>query len=711
MRPGFDSTLSKCQMRSGLTNENEPVVRTIQPHLPRRVMVKLTAFIETKLDEGVPSLSKLLRKLSEDWKGESWALDLRATALVVADLLDQGWTVTPADNRIHLAPPGMRSSRETVEEAKTRLRRSLKIGQERQLNDPSVSRFLHRYSYPAMNNKIRSSALDLVDDGPALAVLLAPIGLLPDDQARAQLKAIIDPVIEVCDDTARDDITGIRLLDIWRYFRHTWSLEYRSIPGRQLPLLIRNAARPGRPVMGIAMLASPVLRTKPRDNWLGWTPEPFVARLRSGEWSAKPALKALVARVDKSIKGIRWDDLAKRSEINKPNERVVFRLEQKGAGAALARGRQLERMYSDSIEEHGEAKSQRDYTRSGSKGMNWKAASKDLLFVRKRAETLARLLDAKRAFQALDWDLSGVKILDELLKSTSGQKAISIALQEIRNAGLASQVADLSVCGAVPPYNTLLGGKLVALAVTSEEARACWKDRYEKQVSIISSQMAGKPVRRPADLKVITTTSLYGSSSSQYNRLKLRVADYPALKHDIAWQELDRTAGFGTVHLSSATVKGLREVAEQTHQARRVNNRFGEGTSPRLRQIREGLDALGITSNDILHHATPRLFFTCALAPDADKQLFGLKVHRNGHASKLSAIAEAWRDRWLLGRIRRQETIDHLMTLGPTTVQRQLLPADMTGQYKLPFDDIETAIIGDKTVATDDRKSKAVNVE
>ncbi len=66
-------------------------------------MVKLTAFIEIKLDERVPSLSRLLRNLSEDWKGESWALDLRATALVLADLIDQGWTVTPADNRIHLA--------------------------------------------------------------------------------------------------------------------------------------------------------------------------------------------------------------------------------------------------------------------------------------------------------------------------------------------------------------------------------------------------------------------------------------------------------------------------------------------------------------------------------------------------------------------------------------------------------------------------------
>lgn len=668
------------------TETHEPVIRTIQPHLPRPVMVKLNAFIETKRDEGVPHISKLLRKLAEDWRNEAWALELRATALVLADLMDQGWTVAPADNRIHLGPPGMRVNGESAEDAKRRLRESLQLGQERQLNHPSVSRFLHHFSGKASHNKIRSSALDVVDDGAALAKALAHIASLSDDKALEALRGVIDPVIEVCDDDARCELTGIRLLDLWRYFRHTWSLEYRSIPGRQLPLLIRNAARPGWPVIGIAMLASPVLRTKPRDNWLGWTPEPFIARIRSGQWNAKLSLRALMSRVDKSIKAIRHDDLVTRAEIRKPTERVVFRLEQKAEGAAIARQRQLEREYSDALEEHGRARSQIDPTKRGTKGIDWKAASKDLLFVRKRAETLARLLDAKRAFQALDWTHDGRKLLDQLLATEAGQKALSVALQETRNAGLASQIADLSVCGAVPPYNTLLGGKLVALAMTSEEARKAWKERYERQASVISSQMAGKAVRRPADLKVLTTTSLYGSASSQYNRLKLSMAEFPQLKSDIVWHKLERTAGFGTVHLSSFTVKILREVTEKTYKARRVNNRFGEGTSPRLRQIRDGLDVLGITSNDVLHHATPRLFYACALSPDADRQLLGLRAHKNGSASKLEAIAEAWRRRWLLGRIRRPETIAELKTLGPMTVQRQLLPVDPNGQYQIHFD-------------------------
>ena len=42
-------------------------------------------------------------------------------------------------------------------------------------------------------------------------------------------------------------------------------------------------------------------------------------------------------------------------------------------------------------------------------------------------------------------------------------------LTEIRKVGLASQVLDVSVCGAVHPYTELLGGKLVALVLSLEE--------------------------------------------------------------------------------------------------------------------------------------------------------------------------------------------------------------------------------------------------
>src|SRR5262249_55612140 len=127
---------------------------------------------------------------------------------------------------------------------------------------------------------------------------------------------------------------------------------------------------------------------------------------------------------------------------------------------------------------------------------------------RKRANTLARLLDAKRQFQGIDWSRRGLDILEALLQTPAGTKALGIALQEVRNSGIASRIADLSVCGAIAPYNVLLGGKLVALAMASLEVIGIWRQRYSDQISIISSQIAGRPIRRPAELCILTTTSL-----------------------------------------------------------------------------------------------------------------------------------------------------------------------------------------------------------
>jgi hypothetical protein len=112
-------------------------------------------------------------------------------------------------------------------------------------------------------------------------------------------------------------------------------------------------------------------------------------------------------------------------------------------------------------------------------------------------------------------------------------------------------------------------------------------------------------------------------------------------------------------------------MAQSLHTSRRINNRFGEGTSPRLRQIREGLDALGIDSDSILHHNTPRLFYACELGSGSRDSLMGMEGEEF-QASPASTIASAWRRRWLDGRAKRPETRETLRALGPATVQRSL---------------------------------------
>ena len=120
---------------------------------------------------------------------------------------------------------------------------------------------------------------------------------------------------------------------------------------------------------------------------------------------------------------------------------------------------------------------------------DWLNASQDNLFLYKRASTLANLLSAKLELEKLKLR-ENPSNLRHLMTSKSGRKAVEVVLGEFRKAGLASQVMDLSICGAVQPYGGLLVGKLVALVMASKEINDALQRRYGSRVSIISSQMA-----------------------------------------------------------------------------------------------------------------------------------------------------------------------------------------------------------------------------
>ncbi|SRR6266516_1952814 len=80
-------------------------------------------------------------------------------------------------------------------------------------------------------------------------------------------------------------------------------------------------------------------------------------------------------------------------------------------------------------------------------------------------------------------------------------------------------VLDAYVLGAVPPYNIILGGKLISCLVRSREVRDDFARRYGKTRGIISRKKKG------ARLVIVTTSSSLGRSSV-YNRLKLGKESY-----------------------------------------------------------------------------------------------------------------------------------------------------------------------------------------
>lgn len=627
-----------------------------------------------------PSFGDALRSLARRYIDDGSNAKLRAVCLLVADLYEQGWRLAVNDDQIILEPPGIaRTDGQTVDDVKARVRTALQNARQRQLSEPSVATFLRRMERRASRSSaVRSSVLDLVDSGADLARELRRVSDLPEAEQAAALASVVDPVVEICHSKVKCRETGLPLIDIWRYFRHTWAHEYRPIPGRQLLILIRNAARRNRPVIGIAMLASPVMRVGVRDRWVGWLRDEAQARLRDGSWESSAFAKSMIARLEESIAAVRWDDLATPAEIDEPSESTILRLEQKASGAAFARDHELRLYYESQVEAGNKVRPMRGALKHAAQDADWLAASNDLLFIRKRAEVLSQLLFAKQMFRAANLTNDASAALDQLLSARSGQRAIDIVLTEFRKAGLSSRVADVSICGAIHPYNELLGGKLVALLLASSEINDAYRDRYSSQISVIASQMAGRPVMKPADLRILTTTSLYGVGSSQYNRLSLKAAHHPGLRADISWKAVGKslTGGFGTLHLGSETAQALRSIAQLRHVSRRINNRFGEGTSPRLRQMREGLDALGLDSNTILHHATPRLFYACELGNDSRNSLLGMEAE-DFQAETSAAIGQAWRQRWLLARSRREETLEALSDLGPATVQASLRPSDI----------------------------------
>ena len=102
-----------------------------------------------------------------------------------------------------------------------------------------------------------------------------------------------------------------------------------------------------------------------------------------------------------------------------------------------------------------------------------------------------------------------------------------------------TRVMDAYVLGAVEPYASLLGGKLVGSLVGSAEVARQFADKYAGVAGRISGQ-ADSP-----DLVLVTTTSSLGRSSV-YNRLRLRSSDGGDL---VRYHPVGYTAGHGHFHV------------------------------------------------------------------------------------------------------------------------------------------------------------------
>ncbi len=200
-------------------------------------------------------------------------------------------------------------------------------------------------------------------------------------------------------------------------------------------------------------------------------------------------------------------------------------------------------------------------------------------------------------------------------------------------------VMDAYVLGALPPYNSLLAGKMVACLIRSRQVYNDFTRTYGNTTGIISGK-----AKKPRLLAATTSSSM--GRSSVYNRLKLGGVRY--------FEPIGYTRGWGHFHISDDLFLELRDYLRSTGHGYADQHRFGQGPNWRLRTTRAALKALGFRE-DLLRHGIQREVFVCKLASNAATILCTGKG-RPDISTLLSAeeVADLALERWILPRARRR---------------------------------------------------------
>lgn len=198
---------------------------------------------------------------------------------------------------------------------------------------------------------------------------------------------------------------------------------------------------------------------------------------------------------------------------------------------------------------------------------------------------------------------------------------------------------DAYVLGSLPPYNTLLGGKLIACLLRTRDIFDDFTKAYGSTTGIISNE------EKKARLLAITTSSSMGRSSV-YNRLKLGGTDYLT--------PIGYTGGWGHFHIPDRLFEELRDYLRQIGHHYADYHRFGQGPNWKLRTTRAALASLGF-KDDIMRHGIQREVFMCTLAVNATKILATGKGRAN-LKTLLSAkeVADLALERWIIPRAARR---------------------------------------------------------
>jgi len=204
------------------------------------------------------------------------------------------------------------------------------------------------------------------------------------------------------------------------------------------------------------------------------------------------------------------------------------------------------------------------------------------------------------------------------------EKDVAAAVRAIKDVTLNRVHTEVVICGALPPFGNLLGGKLVAMMMNHPLVRAT----LDRDIGVLLAGSFDKyKIEKwlPRFGPFLTTTKgLFPNHSSQYNRVRI-----PLGEGSVKLQKLGLTQGQTMSHISNRTMSFAVEINSRMGD-KGISREYGSGGAKRQRILQSAARHVGIDAN--------------ALYADVTRPVYGCLFLSNSQGVVLGGESPEWKD-------------------------------------------------------------------
>lgn len=220
-----------------------------------------------------------------------------------------------------------------------------------------------------------------------------------------------------------------------------------------------------------------------------------------------------------------------------------------------------------------------------------------------------------------------------------------------------SSIMDGYVVGSVPPYNLLLGGKLIVASISSKEVSDVFDKKYKgvnseyKTQKLINTELTSQG--KPSDgLSLVTISSALGRSSI-YNRINLPGIMRLHRTGDVNNSNIrGYSSGWGHFHISDELYKKMTDFLKSIKSNEINKSKYGHGANYKMRILRDVFKALELDINN-LRHKIQRELLIMPLSENFRNYLTNKEDNLIKNPNFLKVISDKSLERWILPRAKR----------------------------------------------------------